>query len=152
MKKFLRGINSRMSEMTDKWLYKEEYAEAEQKLQEFQKHLQEKLGPVLEFMKEVLEEDLDVKPTEEDIARYFYIYNRAMTGKKAFMEQKGLWSTDEVFHTEEEFLANAEEKGWSFLRSSVGLPVCPIDQPRPGAWNTPKLQPHTVPKKDGWES
>jgi hypothetical protein len=162
MKKWMRGIKSKLVETTERWLYREEYAEAERKQAEFTAELREKIGPLIEFLKEVVDEDLEVKPTEDDIERYYWLYSRAMVSQRDSLKAKNVWCPDVDILSESEYKAQAKEGSWTFLRTSVHLPVCPIDKPRPGHWHTTGISPYVVPptkpymvpteKKDGWDS
>jgi hypothetical protein len=155
MKRLLRGINNKV----DKWLHKEEYAQAEQMREaqggptpEQMAEMEEALRPVMQFLEEAVKEDMDVAPTERDVARYFYIYENGMKGKKEVMAKMGLWTSDsdEPIMTEEQYTEKAQAGGWKFLRESLGLPLCDLDKPRPNAWRTPPIQPHTLPNSEGW--
>ena len=154
VKKWLRGIKSKVDGSVDGWLHGEERREQRQVMDEAQASMEEAIKPVQEFIEATMKEDLDVTPTTRDISRYFYIYQGAMEGKKKLMEHMGIWTqdADDPIIGEEEYTQKATAEGWKFLRGSVGLPLCDLNKPRPDAWRTPAPQPHSVPKSEGWDA
>lgn len=154
MKKWLRGIKSKVDGVADNWLNGEENREREQVLQQAYTDMEEALKSVQEFIEATMKEDLNVAPTTRDIARYFYIYEGAMEGKKKLMGHRGIWTqdADDPIIAEGEYTEKATAEGWKFLRDSVGLPLCDLNKSRPDAWRTPAPQPHSVPKSEGWDA
>lgn len=77
---------------------------------------------VLDQYKRVLTEDLTVAPTAEDISRY-YVYYAAFTKYNA-IKGNVEWDTADTYPMEfEQFTEKTNTGGWSFLRSSVGIPI-----------------------------
>jgi hypothetical protein len=153
MKKWLRGIKSKVDTVADSWLNGEENRAHEEMMERANAEMQEALKPIHDFIRDVLAEDLDVTPTTRDISRYFHIYKGAREGRKKVLENMGVWTQDSEDSTlgVEEYEEKAGVDGWKFLRESVGLPLCDLNKPRPSAWKTPAPQPHSVPKPEGWD-
>lgn len=154
MKKWLRGIKSKVDNGVNNWLHGEEIQAHQEQMEQARADAEELMKPVKDFIDAVLAENLDTKPTGRDIDRYYVIYKGSMEGKKKLMEHMGIWTqdADDPILDSDVYEEKAQAEGWQFLRESVGLPLCDLNKPRPNAWRTPAPQPHSVPKSEGWDS
>jgi len=76
-------------------------------------------------------EDHSQPPSEEDVARYYRYHNNYVGNMEQF-KAHGAWMTEEVaLIPEDEFKAKAAEGGWTYLRTSAGMQLGPIDGQAP---------------------
>ncbi|KFZ26298.1 MAG: hypothetical protein KQ78_01471 [Candidatus Izimaplasma bacterium HR2] len=154
MKNPLKGLG----EKVERWLFKEEIAQSQSQSQsqDGQQMNEDELIKILSELSDKIKEqnsafkeqyDLCVAedhsrpPSGEDIGRYYNYHSNYINNINEAKRNSGLWVTDEkTLVSKEEYQANVNEGGWTFLRSSCGLPQGKINKT---PWNS---------KNTGWNS
>lgn len=139
MKNPLKGLG----EKVERWLFKEEIAQAQEQEQNrqqtnenelirFLSELSDKIKEQNSVVKEqydiCIAEDHSRPPSGEDIGRYYNYHSNYINNINEAKRNNGLWVTDEkTLISKEEYQAKVNKDGWIFLRSSCGLPQGKID-------------------------
>lgn len=139
MKNPLKGLGEKI----ERWLFKEEIAQAQEQEQNRQQINDDELVRILSELSDKIKEqnsaskeqydlciaeDHSRPPSGEDIGRYYNYHSNYVNNINEAKRNNGLWVTDEkTLISKEEYQTKVNESGWIFLRSSCGLPQGKID-------------------------